>query len=119
MQFVEDVIKEGAMLPNTLLAILMLDYGCKTVMQTCKYQSQGESRTGWHMSCLNAAIFTQKPRLDPKDGASWRYCLEHHLSKDVTQDASQIFYQTVKMLDGLKNIGLKWFQFSIDGAVQQ
>ena len=117
--FVEDVIKDGAMLPNMLLTILMLDYGCKTVMQTCKYQSQGESRTGWQMSCMNAAIFTQKPRLNPKDGASWTYWLEHHLSKDVTQDASQLFYQTVKMLDDLKKKGLKWFQFWIDGAVQQ
>ena len=85
---VENVIKEDAMLPNPLLSILLLDYGCKTIMQTCKYQSQGVSRNGWQMSFMNAAIFTQLPRLNPTDGASWRYFLEHHVSMDTTQDVS-------------------------------
>ena len=119
LHFVENVIKEGAMIHNPWLAILMLDYGCKSVMQTSKYQSQGESRSGWLMSMLNAAIFLQRSRANPKDGASWHYWLEHHLSKDTTQDASQIFYQTVKILDDLCKKGYKSFQFWIDGARQQ
>ena len=119
LPYVENVIKDGAMLPNPHLSILLLDYGCKTIMQTCKYQSQGVSRNGWQMSFMNAAIFTQLPRLNATDGASWRYFLEHHLSMDTTQDASQIFYQTIKILDDLKKKGLSWFQFWIDGARQQ
>lgn len=107
------------MIPNPLLAILMLDYGRKSVMQTSKYQAKGESRSGWLMSILNAAIFLQKNRQNPTDGASWRYWLEHHLFKDTTQDASQIFYQTVKILDDLFKKGYRFFQFWIDGARQQ
>jgi len=97
----------------------MLDYGCKAVMKTSKYQTQGESRSGWLMSTLNAAIFLQKPRLNLTDGAAWNYFIEHHLSKDTTQDASQVLYQTVKMLDDLVQRGFKCFQFWIDGARQQ
>ena len=96
-----------------------MDYGPKSIMRISKYMTQGESRTGFSMSMMNAAIFFQKDRLSPEDFAAWKYRLEHHMSKDTVQDASQVLLQIVVILEDLIAQGSKIFQFYLDGAPQQ
>ena len=108
------------MLFNELIAAIIQDYGCKALMRLSKYQTQGESRSGFLMSTMNACIYMQLPKSNPDDGVSWKYKIEHHISKDTTQDATQLQLQTIQMLDDLFNLhGANSFQFWIDGARQQ
>ena len=111
---VERITKEGAKLLDELIAVIKMDYGPKSVMRLCKYMTQGESRTGFLMSMLNCAIYIQKKRLNQEDFASWYYRLEHHMSKDTTQDASQLLLQIVAICDDLAKQGIKPFQFWLD-----
>ena len=58
-------------------------------------------------------------RLSVEEYVSWKYRMEHHMSKDTVQAASQVLLQIVVILKDLIKEGMKIFQFYLDGAPQQ